>query len=98
MLDWLVPICAFFAAASLYLGGMADVEGGSGFKQVLGLILTFIIYLAGWYVIRLATGGMLGFFGAFVVPTILTIALLPVWSRIGFKVVGSGVTSAAAHH
>lgn len=98
MLDWLVPICAFFGACALYLGGMADVHGGSGGRQVLGLVLTFILFLAGWYVLRLVTGGFFGVFGQFVIPTLLAMALMPLWSRLGFRIVGSRVGPPAPYH
>ena len=49
MADWLVGVILFWVAAALYFGGLQrDVEGGTGLRQFLGLILTYVIFMVIW--------------------------------------------------
>jgi len=98
MLIWLIPIALFWTMAALYLGGMAvDVEGGSGFRQVLGLVLTFVVFVVVWGVLHTALRGMGAVIFGIVVPTLLTVLALPIAARIGFRIVGVRVHRVEAH-
>ena len=98
MLDWLVPISVFWIMAALYLGGMAvEVEGGSGFQQLLGLLVTFVLFLLVWTGLRVPLGGFVGLLGRLVLPTVLSILLLPVLARVGFRLTGSRVRATREH-
>lgn len=98
MLIWLIPVALFWTMAALYLGGMAvDVEGGSGFRQVLGLILTFVAFVVVWGVLHTVLRSMGAVLFGVVVPTLLTILALPVVARVGFRIVGVRVHRAEAH-
>ena len=98
MLMWLIPVGLFWTMAALYLGGMAvDVEGGSGFRQVLGLVLTFVVFVGVWGVLHTALRGLGPVLFGMVVPTLLTILALPLVARIGFRIVGVRVHRAEAH-
>ncbi len=89
MLEWLIPVCFFWLAAAIYLGGMAvDVEGGNGLRQVLGLLATFGIFLAVWKLSGLVLGGIAPVLGDLVLPTIVSALLLPIISRAGFGLLG----------
>jgi hypothetical protein len=89
MLEWLIPVCFFWLAAAIYLGGMAvDVEGGNGARQVLGLLATFVLFLVVWKVSGLVLGGIAPVLGNLVLPTILAALLLPLISRAGFGLLG----------
>jgi hypothetical protein len=89
MLEWLTPICFFWLAAAIYLGGMAvDVEGGSGLRQILGLLVTFVLFLVVWKVWSLLLGGIAPVLGDLVLPTVLSALLLPLVSRAGFGLMG----------
>lgn len=89
MLEWLVPVCFFWLAAAIYLGGMAvDVEGGNGLTQVMGLLVTFVLFLVTWRVLGLLLGGIAPVLGDLVLPTILSALLLPILSRAGFGLLG----------
>jgi hypothetical protein len=98
MLDWLIPIALFWTMAALYLGGMnVDVEGGSGPRQVLGLVLTFVLFLVVWGVLHTVLGGIGAVLWGVIVPTALTILALPLIARIGFRVVGVRLRRVDAH-
>jgi len=98
MFDWLVPLCVFFPAAALYLGGMSDVKKSSGVQQILGLLVCLVLFTVAWGAIRMGTASFGGILGRLVLPSLVATALLPLIARIGFRVVGSGVEKAAAHH
>jgi hypothetical protein len=96
VVEWLVPICFFWILTSLILGGGdLDVRGGAA-QQVLGLIATFAIYLAVWALVRMVARGS-GVGTSVVIATAVASLLLPVLSRIGFRVMGVRLSKAAAH-
>lgn len=96
MVEWLVPICFFWILTSLLLGGGdLEIRGGS-VAQLLGLLGTFALYLALWAVLRMVLGGA-GQIRAVVVATIVASVLLPIVSRVGFRIVGVRLTRRAAH-
>ena len=98
MLIWLIPVALFWTMAALYLGGMAvDVEGGSGFRQVLGLILTFVVFLVAWGVMHTVLRGMGAVLFGVVLPTALAILALPILARIGFRIVGVRLLRTEGH-
>jgi len=98
MLMWLIPAGLFWTTVALYLGGMAvDVEGGSGFRQVLGLVLSFVVFMAVWSALHMALRGFGAVLFGVVIPTLMTIVALPIVTRIGFRIVGVRVLHTAAH-
>ncbi len=89
MLEWLIPVCFFWMAAAIYLGGMAvDVEGGNGARQVMGLLVTFVLFLVTWKILGLVLGGVAKVLGDLVLSTIVSALLLPILSRAGFGLLG----------
>jgi hypothetical protein len=97
VVEWLAPIALFWTCAALYLGGFRiEIRGGGGVRQLIGLLDTFVLYMAVWFVVRLALRGLLGPIGAVVAGCLIAIVLLPVLSRIGFMVMGVRITKAAA--
>jgi len=84
---WLEPIVAFCGAAALYFGGFErDVQGGSGFRQFLGLLLTLVVFLVVWAVVDKVVGpdsvkGIL-------VATAVAGLAIPLEARVGFMIVG----------
>jgi len=92
--NWLEPVALFFGVAALYFGGFQrDVQGGSGFRQLIGLILTLVVFLVVWGVVHKMVGQdtVVGILVASAVAAIL----VPVEVRLGFMVVGARVRSAA---
>lgn len=94
MIEYLVPIGMFWIAAALYLGGMkVEFEGGSGPREVLGLVVMFVLFMAAWWVLELVLSAALPDLLALVVATLVTVAALPIWSWLGFRVLGVKVSS-----
>lgn len=95
--DWLVAICLFWFAAALYFGGFErDVQGASGFRNFVGLVLSYAVFLVVWGVIH-----------AFVAPesavSILVASAvaglaLPLELRVGFMLVGARVVHRPEAH
>jgi hypothetical protein len=98
MASWLVGVILFWVAAALYFGGMQrDVEGGTGFRQFVGLLLTYAIFLVIWGALYKMIGvdtakGLL-------IASAVAALLLPLEVRLGFMLVGARVRrpSAGAH-
>ena len=97
----LIPICLFWLTAALYLGGMnVEIVGGNGLRQVIGLLATFVLFVAVWRVLNIALGGALPApLGNLAIPTIATVLSLPLLARVGFRIMGVKVRRAqhAAH-
>ncbi|MFW6079715.1 MAG: hypothetical protein ACODAE_08845 [Gemmatimonadota bacterium] len=89
MMTWLVALCVFPVVASLYLGGSAiRFEGGSGPRETLGLVLSFVLFLVVYGVGRAVFASFLGA-GASIVLAALAAALLhPPCARLAFRLVG----------
>jgi hypothetical protein len=100
-IELLVPVSLFFSFTALYLGGMAvEVVGGTGPRQILSLIVMFVIYMAVWFGLHKVLGGtnaslILGV----IVPTIVTSLALPLIARAAFMALGMKIqrTHVAAH-
>jgi hypothetical protein len=93
MVDWLVGVILFWVAAALYFGGLQrDVEGGTGFRQFLGLMLTYVIFLVIWGALYKIIGAGKGLLIASAVAALL----LPLEVRLGFMVVGARVRRPSA--
>jgi hypothetical protein len=98
MLNWLVAVILFWVVAALYFGGLQrDVEGGTGFRQFVGLLLTYAIFLVVWGALYKTVGvetakGVL-------IASAVAVVLLPIEVRVGFLLVGARVrrSSATAH-
>ena len=98
MLDWLVAVILFWVVAALYFGGLQrDVEGGTGFRQFVGLLLTYAIFMVVWGALYKTVGvetakGVL-------IASAVAVVLLPIEVRLGFLLVGAHVRkgSATAH-
>lgn len=98
MLQWLVAICIFWIATATYLGGMSvDLEGGSGLRQVIGLIDLLVLYLVVWGVLHSVLSGVAGVYGPVVLPTVLTVLALPILARIAFRIVGVRIKRVEGH-
>ena len=99
MLEWLIPMCAFFPFVALYLGGLRiDLSGGRGVQQVLGLLLTFVVYLVVWRVLHGALASVGRILGGVVLATVVTTLLLPLEARLGYLVVGVRLKRLIAAH
>lgn len=98
MLAWLAAFCLFWVVTSLYLGGMdVELEGGSGFRQLLGLLVMNVLFLAAWRALAAAIGGLGGLPGV-VLPYLVTVLLVPVLARGAFGVMGVKLRRGSAAH
>lgn len=90
MYEVLIPVCLFWMTAALYLGGMnVEIVGGSGVRQVIGLVDTFVLFVIVWRVLNMVLGGMLPApLGNLAIPTIATVLSLPLLARVGFRIMG----------
>lgn len=101
MIPWLIAISLFWTLTALYLGGMGvDVEGGGGVRQVGGLLLMFVLFLAVWYGLRQLLAGLGPVLGDILLPSVVVVLLLPVLARVAFRLTGVRVrrAEASAHH
>jgi len=99
MVQWLVPVCLFALFSSLLLGGSAiEPRGGSGLRQVLGLLVSCVVHVFLWNGLRIAFGTFAGPTAAMVFASLIAIpgVLLAAW--IGFIIFGVKLGHAAAAH
>jgi hypothetical protein len=93
VLEWLVPLSAFWVLASLFLGGSpAVIQGGGALRQLLGLAASFALYLGLWWVARTGLGAATSAVSALVLASGLAAALIPWLCRLGFRAVGLRIT------
>jgi len=98
MVVWLVPVSMFWLVAALYLGGFnIDIQGGGGVRQFLGLMLSFVLFLVVYAVLGMVLGGVGPAIGVIVLPSILTVALLPMITKLAFMPVGVKITKGSGH-
>ncbi|MEJ2310992.1 MAG: hypothetical protein P8Y10_01705 [Gemmatimonadales bacterium] len=98
MLGWLGAFCLFWVVSSLYLGGMdVELEGGSGFRQLLGLLVMNVLFLVAWRALAAAIGGLGGVPGV-VLPYLATVLLVPLLARGAFGVMGVKLSRGGGAH
>ena len=87
---WLVPTVLFWLVAVLYFGGLTvEVRGGTGFRQFVGLMLTYGLFLVVWGVLHSLVGADTAK-GALVASAVAVVGL-PIEARLGFLVMGASV-------
>ena len=97
MLEWLVPICLFWILIAIYLGAWpVQFQGGSGLRQVIGLVNAFVLFLVVWALLRTALGGSGSILARLILPTTLTVLALPLITWIAFRILGIRVRLGAA--
>lgn len=100
MVEWLAPIALFWTVAALYFGGYQrlHIEGGGGFQQIAGLLVTFVLYLVAFFVLRMVLRGPAGTIFAVVLACLIASALVPIMAMVAFRILGVRITRTAAHH
>jgi hypothetical protein len=94
----ILPVMLFVSLISTYIGGWAlDVRGGNGVTQVLGLLISGVLFVVTWRLLHTAFMGVGEVLGGIVITTFVTAFLLPVLAWIGFKVVGVSIQGAHGH-
>ena len=98
-MEWLVPICLFWTLAALYLGGFpVEVVGGNGFRQVMGVIDSYALFILVWALLRAVLGGLGGLLWTAVVPAVLVSLALPLIIWAGYIVMGVRVQKGSRPH
>ncbi len=98
-MEWLLPICLFWILTALYLGGFpVEVVGGNGFRQVMGVIDSYVLFILVWALLRAVLGGLGGLLWTAVVPTILVSLALPLILWAGYIVMGVRVQKGERPH
>jgi hypothetical protein len=94
----ILPVSLFWILAAMFLGGWAiDVRGGSGITQVLGLLISFVLFVAVWRGLHSAFLGFGEVLGGIVITSFLAAALLPAVSWVGYKLVGITIQKSHGH-
>ena len=95
----LLPVMLFWLLIACYLGGWpVDLRGGNGFRQVLGLVLTFVLFVVAWKLLHALFLGVGEVLGGIVITSFVAAALLPSISWLGFKMVGVSVVHVHPAH
>lgn len=96
MIPWVIAISLFWMASAVYLGGLdVRIEGGGGVRQVLGLIDSFVLFLLLWWGLRQLLGGLGAVVGEVLLPSAVAVLLLPLLTKIGFRLLGVRVGGAS---
>jgi hypothetical protein len=100
VVEWVAAISMFWAIAALYLGGFQiRFEGADGPRQLVGLLICFALYMVVFGVLRMVLTGPMGGVVGVIVAVLISCALIPLLSRVAFRVVGVRIARAvAAHH
>ena len=94
--DWLLPVTLFWFVAALYFGGIEmEVVGGTGFRQLVGLVLSYVLFVVIWRVLYTMLGADTA--KGYIVATIVSLALLPIDMLVGFRVMGGKLHRAPSH-
>ena len=88
MVEWVIPISVYWVLGAVFFGGIYDAENGSGIQQVIGLLLTFAVFLLLFWVLRLALGNFMGPLGRIILPSVIPAMLLGRIGQVVFKLVG----------
>jgi len=94
--DWLLPVTLFWFAVAIYFGGIdMEVSGGSGFRQFIGLLISYVLFVVVWRVVYQLTGPDTAM--GEVKATVVSLLLLPVAVLVGFRIMGGKVHRAPSH-
>ena len=94
----LLPVMLFWTLTALYIGGWAvDARGGNGVTQVLGLLISFVLFMVVWRVLHSLFLGLGEVLGGIVITSFLSAFLLWPLTWVGFKIVGVSVEGTHGH-
>lgn len=97
-LVWILPIGLFWPITSLHLGGLLALKGAvTPLKELLGLLLGFVLALGIWWGLTKALAPIGPVLGAILLPTGVMLAALPFILMIGFRLVGLRLEKSIAH-
>lgn len=89
MLVWLIALSLFWLLSMVYLGGLpVRIEGGSGPREVAGLLLSMVVFLASWGLLRAVVTPVGGEVAGVLVASFASVLLLPAVTWVGFRALG----------
>src|SRR5262245_59989382 len=92
LLPKILPLLLFWQLEAIYLGGWpVDVHGGNGLQQVIGLLLSSVLFVVVWKGASSVFGGIGPVLGGIVIAIFVSTALLPLVNWVGFKIVGVSI-------
>ena len=95
----ILPFALFWLLEAVYLGAWpVDVHGGNGPQQVGGLIITSVLWAVVWKGVSVALAGIGPVLGSVVLASLVSAALLPLVTWVGFKIVGVSIKRVEAAH
>ncbi|MGH7471187.1 MAG: hypothetical protein ACRENP_24830 [Longimicrobiales bacterium] len=99
MFAWLIPVCLFGLFGSIFLGGTTiEPQGGTGLRQMLGLLASCAVHVALWNGLALTLGAMMPALAAMVFASLLAIPGVLLASWIGFMIFGVKLGRTAPAH
>jgi hypothetical protein len=101
LMTMLFPLSLFWTLEATWLGGWpVDAHGGRGIQQVLGLAVSYVLWIVVWKALNAALVPVIGpVLGGIFVTTVLAAVLLPFTTWVSFKIVGVSIkwSDAPAH-
>lgn len=96
---WLLPVSLSFLIAMTYLGGWPrDVRGGKPLTQVLGLLISIVLFVGVWKVLNVVLANLGGAIGWLVLPTVIAVLSYPVIAKVAFLPFGIKVVKVEEGH
>jgi hypothetical protein len=96
---WLIPVSLFWSVAAVWVGGILEVKGGNGVRQILGLLVSYPLYLGLWWVVSTSLRGFAGaLMGGVILPAVITSLTMPLVLGIGYRVLGMRLTRQQPAH
>ena len=100
LMTTVLPISLFPILAAVFLGGWhIDLHGGSGRREVLGLLISTVVWVVLWHLLHSLFLGFGPVLGGVVIASFVAAVLLPAVCWLGYKLVGVSITKghAGAH-
>jgi hypothetical protein len=93
---WLVPAGLYWPVAALYLGGIAELKGGTPFRQVIGLVAGFILFMLLWWGLGKLLVSIGPVLGGVIIPLAISVVATPWILRLGYRGLGIRIEREAA--
>ncbi len=99
LLNKLLPLMLFWTLIATYLGGWAvELRGGRGPQQVIGLLISCVLFTVVWEILHRVFLGHGEVLGGIVIASFIAIALMPALAWISFKLVGVSLVQTSGSH
>lgn len=96
---WLLPVALYWPLAAMYVGGApVRIEGGGGVRQILGVLLAFVLSVYFWRLSRSFLDDVTINFAAILIGTVVTAALIPLFCKLSLRLFGIRLVPADGTH